>query len=61
MMRITVCVVRVQIQEIQSSMIRLEKKLWWQCVDKGAFLLLREVVTSPMRANYKVKVYSPNH
>ena len=27
-------------------------------VDKGAFLLVREGVNSPMRANYMVKLYS---
>ena len=30
-------------------------------VDKGAFLPLREGVTSPMRAYYKAKSYSKNH
>ena len=39
-------------------------KEWWQLyaalriVDKGAFISLRENVTSPMRANTMVKFYS---
>ena len=34
--------------------IRPEKNFWWQCVEKDAFLLLRDGVTSPLRAYYIV-------
>ena len=44
------CVVEVQIQEIQIDGLK-------SCLN-GTFLLLREGVTSPMRANYMVKFYS---
>ena len=37
------------------------KKFLMTIVDKGAFLPLREGVTSPMRAYYKAKSYSKNH
>ena len=68
-MRIAVCKVGFQMQEIQidglkSQLNDKQKKntlgnfFWWQCVDKGAFLLLREGVTSSMSSHYMVKFYS---
>ena len=68
MMRI-VCVVEVQIPEIQidglishlnDQQINYTRKKYASLI-KGTFLLLREGVTSPMRAKYMVKFYSSNH
>ena len=65
-MRIAVCKVGVQIQEKQIDGLKswlndqqinyTGKNFWWQCVDKGACVLIREGVTSPMRANFTPKI-----
>ena len=68
------CVVRAQIQEIQIDGLKSQLNcklinfIWkkksgenmpnLRSFGKGAFLLVREVVTSPMRANHMVKFYS---